>query len=362
MICPSCGKENRDGAKLCEGCGKPLSTPAPTEVSQGGGSPVAASIAGAMGGAPTTRSESLQGSSGGAFAEDDEPQPAQVAAAMSSPGDADLPEPDYSPVVNHFAAGAPGGSKLPYIAMGVVAFVLGGILSVALGIGGGRTPVAPGPGDLTPAELPADTGSGTDEGQVPVDPSGKRSEGPEEGGATYADACLDAKGNPSVYAFCELNGRGLKAMLEDQGWSWMQQGEAGGWAKQDGSCVCFVSDEDGAMSPEDIVDLGAAGAGEEACFSVIMDSYTDVASILDGYINCSVEDSAVLDETFGIAVAYGPNMSRMFVSVVDAGDGDWRVDVFNAEALLEGMFQNGSYGYTAEEIFKNLAGRDLGSK
>lgn len=184
--------------------------------------------------------------------------------------------------------------------------------------------------------------------------------------ATEAEAawedpnCVDANGNPTVYACVELDGEDLVSLLESEGYSWSSYDE------------CFLRDSDRAalgvmdanpnqnLLDEDEIAALPKGGGDEALYVVnSLGGYDSLAEALDGGLGMELADESYHsadDLVFALVQNSEGQQYLLFGSVhVDgSGEPDGTMDLclLNDQGVADGMFETltglGGYGSVAD--------------
>ena len=186
---------------------------------------------------------------------------------------------------------------------------------------------------------------------------------PSEGQAldTWADECLDANNNPTVYSLLDLKGFQLETLLQQLGWKYSADQSA--WLGANGAGLAVLQANGTPLSDTEIGELDKGGVGTPAVYVLIQPGYATVDDAL-AKTNVVNEDSFVIDDESGMAVVYGPNMNEHF-AVISVAENEASWLLFNKEAVEAGAVQaiigNDITGTSINDIWKSITGRDVGA-
>lgn len=155
--------------------------------------------------------------------------------------------------------------------------------------------------------------------------------------AAFDPACLDAAGNPTLYALFELSGSQLQSLLKADGFGWYEEITA--WMRANNTIFEMV-DRSGSVSRSDIDTYAVGAAGAPVVMVLSVEGYATPAAALDGLgANVSIgrryEDDGAM-----FAVVSGSNGDQHLVLVTDTGNGEQTVLVYGEAAIKDGLFQS----------------------
>lgn len=230
--------------------------------------------------------------------------------------------------------------------------------------GGGFTPDTT---STTPAPTPTDTSSTT---PTPTDTSSPNDTTTTSGQKDYAQGrdtsflsnadLLDAKGNPTFYAFTQLEGWQVETLAQKQGFSWYTQDGRGIWLNASDTSAWMAMTTEGTLTDDEIAKLAPGGTGRELVYGGILSGYASPKDLYASLCKCVTVCSAAAPDGSYMAIFYGPSMTQYLAHIVDAQDGDYEFDLYNTEAIAKSYFDvaaDGTYGTTMEEVFKNYTGK-----
>lgn len=214
--------------------------------------------------------------------------------------------------------------------------------------GGGSTPTTD-----TAEERSAQTeGEAEDQGEAPT---------VEEDAFTWADECLDRRGDVTAFAVAELTGEQLEALLLQQDYAWSERNRM--WVKQDGSAALVVNDANGEhLTSEQVAALSEGAAEAATSYRIVTSGYSNAKKAFEALAGklMEVEDVEITDDG-AIGVVHDLLGRRCLVFVNESND-VYLVSVFAEPAVEAGLFDaqlGSSYGTTIESAFKALAGRTV---
>lgn len=190
-----------------------------------------------------------------------------------------------------------------------------------------------------------------------------RSEGDPALG-TWADECLDRRGDVTVYALAELKGGQLNALLQQQDYTWDERNQM--WVKEDGSAALVVSGADGKPLASDAIGELDAGAAEgSVSYRIVTSGYSNAKKAFDALAKKVMEcEDVEYADTSAVGVVSGPSQQRCLVFASRSHD-VFTVTMMGEDAVAAGLFDQVSgqeLGATIDEVFEALAGRAPGAK
>lgn len=211
------------------------------------------------------------------------------------------------------------------------------------------------------SELQQDAQANDAEDTVPA------GEGRMEGDAalgTWADECLDRRGDVTVYALAELKGGQLSALMQQQDYSWDERNRM--WVKEDGSAAVVVNGADGKpLASDKISELDAGAVEGSASYRIVTSGYSNAKKTFDALAKkvMECEDVEYADNS-AVGVVHGPSLQRCLVFVSKSHD-VFTVTMLGEEGIKAGFFDQLSgqeLGGTVDEVFEALAGRAPGAE
>lgn len=418
MFCPNCGRQLPDGAKFCMDCGQfvdvtspdfvatvpdpdtsaiPVPIPVADEVPAQYGSDVSATdmagdILGASQRSVPAAADTPARDEATASIPYGSPHPSQQQATsqQTTPRPFDPPMPELygpPPVPQQPAAATPakkpwykstlGGVALATLALFLIVRLVTGIflgsdadepeVDVPRIVEEANTPKRT---DLVPVGGDSAKDEGTTEEGLPVEDGGTEAQGGgSQGGEAAlvgdASSLLDSHGYPTANAFMELTGPQLVELARGEGFYFYEGESANVWVNDGASMVFNIISSDGSLDEEgDFEELAAGCAGEPAIFVAVLEGYSSCAETFDGLVPCTVEDKAQNGVGTIMAVCRDNAARRYIVTVEDVEDGDYKVMVYNEEAVSVGYVDailESSYGDTVTGVFETWAGRPIAS-
>lgn len=178
---------------------------------------------------------------------------------------------------------------------------------------------------------------------------------------TWADECLDRRGDVTVYALAELKGGQLSALLLEQDYVWSERNQM--WLKQDGSAAVVVNDVKGSpMANEDVAPLDAGSATTSATYRLVTSGYSSAKKAFEGLASRVMTCEDVEHAQSGtVGVLAGPSGRRCLV-LVTKSDNVYVVTMAGEDAVATGLLDTllgQELGTSVDEAFAALAGRSL---
>ncbi len=170
--------------------------------------------------------------------------------------------------------------------------------------------------------------------------------------------CVDANGNPTVYACVELDGEDLVSLLESEGYSWSSYDEC--FLRDSDRAALGVMDADQNLLGEDEIAALPKGGGSEGLYLInSLGGYDTLAEALDGGLGMELADESYHsadDLVFALVQNSEGQQYLLFGSVhVDGSgepDGTMDLSLLNDQAVAAGMFETltglGGYGSVAD--------------
>lgn len=180
----------------------------------------------------------------------------------------------------------------------------------------------------------------------------------ETGDREFAEECLDDHGTPTVYAFCELRGWQMQALLEQEGWTVQTSGENSAYMSADGnSLVMFMKDAEHTYTMDEVAELEKGGEGVPFALLMSISGYESIDDVMDVF-QCTVLDSHTEGGSM-MAVAQGPSMRQVLVAAQIQDDGSVYLFFYNQEYIAGGYAADGAYGNSIPEVWENVVGQPL---
>ena len=228
------------------------------------------------------------------------------------------------------------------------------------------------PGCALPGTGAANDGQATSEQQegdqaISADGSTTTEQGRSEGDpalGTWADECLDRRGDVTVYALAELKGGQLNALLQQQDYTWDERNRM--WVKEDGSAAVVDNGADGKpLASDKISELDAGAVEGSASYRIVTSGYSNAKKTFDALAKkvMECEDVEYADNS-AVGVVHGPSLQRCLVFVSKSHD-VFTVTMLGEEGIKAGFFDQLSgqeLGGTVDEVFEALAGRAPGAE
>ncbi|MBR2682197.1 MAG: zinc-ribbon domain-containing protein [Atopobiaceae bacterium] len=167
---------------------------------------------------------------------------------------------------------------------------------------------------------------------------------------------FESHGYPTLNTFMELTGKELSDLILDNGYEYYDGDDVSVFVKRDGTIVFNAVDTNGYISRSAFEALSKGGMDEGVAYVAILEGFSGPEAVLNGIAGCAVEDQKSYGDYETLAIVYGPSMTRYLVDIYDVEDGDYEVDLYSPKAIANGLFDtanDGSYGSTVEEVFKN---------
>lgn len=206
-----------------------------------------------------------------------------------------------------------------------------------------------------------------EDGQAAVEDTTSTEEGRVEGEAalgTWADECLDRRGDVTVYALSELKGGQLSALLQQQDYSWDERNRM--WVKEDGSAAVVISDASGKpLASDRISELDAGAIEGSVSYRIVTSGYSNAKKTFDALAKKVMEcEDVEYADTSAVGVVHGPSQRRCLVFVSRSHD-VFTVTMLGEDSLKAGLFDQLSgqdLGKSVDEVFEALAGRAPGAE
>lgn len=173
-----------------------------------------------------------------------------------------------------------------------------------------------------------------------------------------ASALFNMRGYPTLGTFMELAGDEVADRAFDLGYSFYDDGDSMVFFKDDGTIVFNAITTSGTVDEQGFRGLQPGGVGEPVVYVMVLEGYSTVADVLDGMANCTISGRKVIDEYELVALVTDSSSREYVVDVYDVGGGDYEVDLYNAEAIEDGIFDavnEGTYGVTPRDVFTNFS-------
>ena len=174
----------------------------------------------------------------------------------------------------------------------------------------------------------------------------------------------DREGNPTADALINLDGDKLTDALDTLGWEFYDDERL--WESEDGYDVLFAFGEgDYEFTEDDFESMDPCGGDETCIMTILVDSrdYDSLEDVADTLCQGRTQDQ-IEDEEYEIIykIMESESGERYLVMISYAGYlGLYRVDIANPASISSGYAQEFLFleGDTLDEIWQNLAGRDI---
>ena len=248
-------------------------------------------------------------------------------------------------------------------AIAVIAVIVVGALGAT-----GPAPASPSAVQGESSAASADAASGNSTSESPSSTSSAQSSGSgtsaaaastssAAAAATFDPACLDQKGNVSLYALVELDGADLQTFLSANDFAWSD--DASVWMSKQGGMLCAVNGS-GNLPQRDIDKLDVGAAESPIAYLLTVKGPATSADAFD-----SAAANVVIVDEFDdgdalFAIVAGSSGQQYLAVATPTGDNEQAILLYTEQAISQGLFRDTvgtDAGTTIAEVWKTVTGK-----